>query len=120
MQILQILWEHGPSTVRIVNEIMNTRKSVGYTTTLKIMQIMTEKDLVKPDKEMRTHVYTATVDKDDTERQLLDKFLNRTFEGSAHKLVMQTLGNHATSRDELEQIKKLIKEIEGEKDNGPG
>lgn len=113
LEILQVLWEHGPSTVRFVNEKLNRKKRVGYTTTLKIMQIMTEKNLVLRDEASRSHVYSVLVDKEETQNLLLEKFLTTAFGGSAMKLVMQALGNHKTSKDELEQIKKLINTLEG-------
>ncbi len=113
LEILQVLWEYGPSTVRFVNEKLNRKKRVGYTTTLKIMQIMTEKNLVRRDEASRSHVYSVLVDRDETESLLLEKFLATAFGGSAMKLVMQALGNHKTSKDELQQIKNLINSIEG-------
>jgi len=113
LEILQVLWEYGPSTVRFVNDELNRNKRVGYTTTLKFMQIMTEKGLVSRDETTRSHVYSASIDQEETQRLLLDKFLTNTFGGSAMKLVMQALGNHTTSTEELEQIKKLIKKLEG-------
>jgi len=113
LEILQVLWEYGPSTVRFVNEKLNRKKRVGYTTTLKIMQIMTEKNLVLRDEASRSHVYSVLVDKEETQNLLLEKFLTTAFGGSAMKLVMQALGNHKTSKDELEQIKKLINTLEG-------
>jgi BlaI family penicillinase repressor len=117
LQILQVLWENGPSTVRFVNEELNKKKRVGYTTTLKIMQIMTEKNLVRRDEANRSHVYSVLIEKEETQNLLLDKFVLNTFGGSAMKLVMQALGNHKTSREELEQIKKLINKLEGGNNN---
>lgn len=119
LEILQVLWEEGPSTVRLVNEIQNKKKTIVYTTTLKLLQIMMEKGLVKRDEESRTHIYRPLVDKKQTQALLLDKFLTNTFSGSAHKMVMQALGNHRTSKDELGQIRKLIDEIE-EKEHDDG
>ena len=112
LEILNILWKNGSSTVREVNENLNREKVVGYTTTLKIMQIMTEKQLVSRDMNSRTHIYNALVDQATTQGDLLNRFLDNAFSGSATKLVMQALGNHNTSRQELEQIKELIKKIE--------
>ncbi|MDQ4141034.1 MAG: BlaI/MecI/CopY family transcriptional regulator [Bacteroidota bacterium] len=113
LEILQILWEHGPSTVRFVNEKQNETKEVGYTTTLKIMQIMAEKNFIAADKSSRSHVYQALLPEEDTQRQLLDKFLDTAFRGSASKLVLQALGNHRTSEDELNQIRNLLDKLEG-------
>ncbi len=113
LEILQVLWEHGPSTVRFVNEELAKQKEVGYTTTLKIMQIMTEKQLVKRNEENRTHIYEANVSEEATQQHLLDKFMDLAFRGSAMKLVMQALGNRKTSKEELAQIRKLLDKIEG-------
>lgn len=112
LEILQILWDAGPSTVRLVNEILNKKKKVGYTTTLKIMQIMTEKELVRRDVEARTHIYEAVLEREQTQGILLDRFLSKTFSGSTHMMVMQALGNHRTTQEELEQIKELIDKLE--------
>jgi len=112
LNILQILWIKGPCSVRAVNDILNQEKEVGYTTTLKLMQIMTDKGLVVRDTSTRSHIYSANVSEEDTKGKLLDGFLEATFQGSASKLVMQALGNHKTSPEELEKIKSLIKEIE--------
>ena len=112
LEILQILWMSEPSTVRYVNDILNEKKDVGYTTTLKIMQIMTKKGFVERNKEKRTHIYKTIISEKETKNLLLSKFLNATFGGSAAKLVMQALGNHKTHKEELGKIKNLIKEIE--------
>jgi len=112
LEILQILWMSEPSTVRYVNDILNKKKDVGYTTTLKIMQIMTKKGFVERNKEKRTHIYKTVISEKETKNLLLNKFLNATFGGSAAKLVMQALGNHKTHKEELKKIKDLIKEIE--------
>lgn len=113
LEILQILWQHGPTTVRFVNEQLNQKKEVGYTTTLKIMQIMAEKGLVKRNEESRSHIYEANVTEEATQKHMLDKFLDLTFRGSASKLVMQALGNHKATRAELDEIRKLIDKMEG-------
>jgi len=115
LKILQILWQNGPSSVRFVNDKLNEEKEVGYTTTLKIMQIMADKELVNRNTENRTHIYESFIEEDATQKQLLKKFVDATFRGSAMKLVMQALGNHEASEDELEKIKELIKKIESEK-----
>lgn len=112
LEILQILWQKGPVSVRVVNEALNQQREVGYTTTLKLMQIMLEKGLVERDDKSRTHIYKAAVSENDVQKQLLQKFVDTTFRGSAMKLVMQALGNHNTSSEELEEIKALIKQIE--------
>ncbi|MBI9053084.1 MAG: BlaI/MecI/CopY family transcriptional regulator [Bacteroidales bacterium] len=112
LEILQLLWEFGPSSVRFVNDKQNENKEVGYTTTLKIMQIMADKGILIVNKEQRQHVYSSVIDESETKGNLLDGFLKKTFSGSAKKLVMQALGNHNPSKEELEEIKKLISEIE--------
>jgi len=112
LEILQILWEHGPSPVRFVNEQLNKVREVGYTTTLKLMQIMAEKGLASRNTESRTHIYEASVSEVQTQRQLLTKFLNKAFRGSAANLVMQALGSQKASPSELEEIKALIEKIE--------
>jgi len=112
LEILQLLWKNGPSTVRFINEKQNEEKEVGYTTTLKIMQIMVEKGTLDVNKESRQHIYTPALDEDETKSKLLEGFLKKTFSGSAMKMVMQALGNHKPSKEELDEIKNLIKEIE--------
>jgi BlaI family transcriptional regulator, penicillinase repressor len=113
LEILQVLWQHGPCTVRFVNEQLSQTKEVGYTTTLKIMQIMYEKGLVKRNDESRTHVYEASVSEETTQKHMLDKFLDMAFRGSASKLIMQALGNHKASKEELNQIRNLLDKMEG-------
>ena len=117
LEILQVLWENGPSTVRFVNERLNRKKRVGYTTPLKIMQIMTDKNLVRRNEDSRSHIYRAMIEREETQSILLDRFLQNTFGGSAMKLVVQALGNHKPSKDELEQIKEFIKQLEGGKED---
>ena len=112
LEILQLLWQNGPSTVRFINEKQNEEKEVGYTTTLKIMQIMAEKRMLDVNKESRKHIYTPTLDENETKGKLLDGFLKKTFSGSSMKMVMQALGNHNPSKEELDEIKTLINEIE--------
>ena len=117
LEILQILWKKGPSTVREVNDLLNDAqdKSIGYTTTLKIMQIMFEKGLLKRDDSQRTHIYTAEVREGKIQSALLDRFLNADYKGSASKLALQLLGNHKTTPDELAEIKALIDQLEKNK-----
>lgn len=115
LEILQILWQEGDSTVKYVNDKLNERKEVGYTTTLKIMQIMSEKGLVERDTTSKSHLYKAAIEESETKQALLDKFLETAFGGSAGNLVLQALGNFETSKSEIDQIKKMIEEIEGKK-----
>ncbi len=115
LEILQLLWQNGESTVRQINDLLNEKREVGYTTTLKLMQIMLEKDLVERNANQRTHIYSAKVTEGDTQKKLLERFVDATFRGSSLKLVMQALGNHDTTQEELEEIKDLIKQIENKK-----
>lgn len=115
LEILQILWQNGPSTVRFINDTLNKRKVVGYTTTLKIMQIMTEKNLVTRDESSRSHIYSASHKQIETQKALTDKLLETAFGGSASKLVMQALGGKKTSQKEIDEIRKFLDTIEGEK-----
>ena len=112
LEILHVLWQHGPATVRLVNEELGQRREIGYTTTLKIMQLMLEKGLVQRDDEGRSHIYRAAVREQDTQGLLLDRFVEATFGGSALKLVLQALGHRRTSADELAQIRRLLNDIE--------
>ena len=112
LEILQILWQNGPSTVKAVNEILNEKKEVGYTTTLKIMQIMNEKNLVVRDENERSHIYKPAIKEGEIQRVLLDRLLETAFSGSAAKLVMQALGNSQPSKEELQKIRDLLNQME--------
>ena len=112
LEILQILWALGKATVRQVNDELSKTRDVGYTTTLKLMQIMFEKQLVSRTDEGRYHVYEAAVGEESTQHMLLGKFIDTAFRGSATRMVMQALGNQQVSKEELEEIKKLIDSIE--------
>jgi predicted transcriptional regulator len=112
LEILQVLWTYGPSTVRFVNEKLKAGRDVGYTTTLKVMQIMTEKEMLKRDKQSRTHVYEAIVEEKETKNHLIDKFISTLFNGSTSGMVLQALGNKKCSSQELEEIRKLIDRID--------
>lgn len=113
LEILQILWTKGLATVREVHEELAKTKDVGYTTTLKLMQIMHEKGLVKRDDSMRTHVYQAAVNKEKTQRHLLNKMIDSLFGGSPTQLVIQALGddNHKASPEEIEKIQALLNDL---------
>ena len=113
LAILGILWELGPSTVRRVNQAMNEDSSTGYTTTLKLMQIMTEKGLLFRDDSQFKHIYRPATSQEKTQKQLVGDLLERAFAGSAEKLVMRALSAKKVSAKELAQIKKMIKKIEG-------
>jgi BlaI family penicillinase repressor len=112
LEILQVLWQEGPCTVRQVNERLTENRDVGYTTTLKLMQIMYEKGLLTRLEEARSHVYEANVSEEETQSTLLERFVDTAFRGSASKLVMQALGNHKTTPAELDEIRKLLDQIE--------
>jgi BlaI family transcriptional regulator, penicillinase repressor len=112
LEILTVLWEKGPSTVRDVHEALAASKAVGYTTTLKIMQIMHKKGLLQRDEDMRSHVYSAAVSESDTKGEMVDKLLEAVFGGSASELVMQALGRHKASPEELKKIREYIQNIE--------
>ncbi len=114
LEILQILWEYGASSVRFVNDKLNEEREVGYTTTLKLMQIMADKGLVRRNTESRTHIYEAAASEADMQQRLLKRFVDKAFRGSAMKMVMQALGNHEASAEELDEIKALIRRLESE------
>ena len=111
LEILQILWTKGLATVREVHEDLAQLKDVGYTTTLKLMQIMHEKGLVKRDDSMRTHVYQAAVNKERTQKHLLNKMIDSLFGGSHTQLVIQALGEHKASEEEIEKIQALLNDL---------
>jgi predicted transcriptional regulator len=110
LAILRVLWEHGPATVRHVHEALADTRETGYTTTLKLMQIMADKGLVTRDESARTHIYAARVSQEQTQRQLVDDLVRRAFGGSAAELVLRALSTHKTSDEELREIRKLIGE----------
>ena len=111
LEILQILWEKGDCTVRDVHEIIEQNKVAGYTTTLKLMQIMHEKGLVARDTSSKTHIYRSLVNQEKTQQQLVNKMINNVFNGSASRLVMQALGNHSASQEEINSIKEYLEKI---------
>ena len=112
LEILNILWEKQPLPVREIHAQLGEKKEVGYTTTLKIMQNMTAKGLLRRELRGKSHFYSAVFKKEETRQNLLDKFLDNAFGGSASSLVMQLLGNQKTSARELEEIKKMIEKME--------
>jgi predicted transcriptional regulator len=113
LAILQVLWERGPSTVRQVQDELEASRGTGYTTTLKLMQIMFDKGLLTRDETNRSHVYTAAVSRQKTQRQLVGQLIEQVFEGSARQLVLQALSAKKSSRAELAEIRRLIAEMEG-------
>lgn len=113
LEILQVLWKHGPSTVRFVNDHLNERKrEVQYTSTLKLMQIMVEKGLLDRDDSEMKHVYRPAAEESKTKGFLLNKFVETMYDGSASSLMMQLLGNKNTSRKEIDAIKEMIRKMD--------
>ena len=106
-----MLWERGLASVREVHEELARNKDVGYTTTLKLMKIMNEKGLVKRDASVKTHIYQAAVSKEKTQKHLLGKMIDGLFGGSSTQLVIQALGNHNASPEELDEIQKLLNDL---------
>ena len=113
LAILRILWDRGPSTVREVHDALPREKPTGYTTVLKLLQIMTEKGLVTRDERTRSHVYRARLSEDTTQRQLVTDLLDRAFGGSAARLVMQALDVSPATAEELKELRRLIDERRG-------
>ena len=114
LEILQVLWSRGLASVREVHEELSKTKDAGYTTTLKLMQIMHEKGLVKRDDSVKTHIYQPAVSKEKTQKHLLGKMINTLFGGSTTQLVIQALGNHKASADELDEIQKLLNNLKNQ------
>jgi predicted transcriptional regulator len=112
LAILRVLWERGPSTVRDVTEALHDERGTGYTTALKLLQIMTDKGLVRRNDSARSHVYEASAPAETTQRLLVGDLLDRAFGGSARQLVMQALAARRASPDELAEIRRLLDELE--------
>jgi BlaI family transcriptional regulator, penicillinase repressor len=113
LAILRVLWRRGPSTVRQVMDELNRAHATGYTTVLKMLQIMTEKRLVQREEAGRLHVYEPTLTEEITQRQLLTDLLDRAFDGSAQQLVLQALAAKPAAKAELAEIRRLLDELEG-------
>ena len=113
LEILGVLWERGPSTVREVHHRLARGRDLGYTTVLKTLQIMAEKGLVRRDESQRAHVYSARLPEAQTQRQLVRDLLERAFDGSAMKLVMHALADRRASPEEIARIRQLLDEMEG-------
>jgi len=113
LEILRVLWTRGPSTVREVYEALSVQKSLGYTTVLKLLQIMTAKGTVRRNEEQRAHVYEACQPAEETKRQLVGDVLHRVFEGSASELMIHALEGRRTSKKELDELRRLLDEYEG-------
>jgi len=114
LEILQVLWEKNQASVREVHEELLKTKESGYTTTLKLMQIMHEKGLVKRDDSFKTHIYQATISREKTQKHLVGKMINSLFNGSPTVLVLQALGNHRASPAELEEIQQLLNNLKNQ------
>lgn len=112
LEILQVMWTKGECTVRDVHDELSKNKDAGYTTTLKLMQIMHEKGLVSRDTSSKTHLYKAAITRQQAQKTALDKFIATVYSGSASDLVMQALGQHKTSKEEIDTIKKYLDQFE--------
>lgn len=113
LTILRVLWQRGPQPVREIHKVMNETKATGYTTVLKLLQIMTQKGLVERDEAVRPQIYRPRFSEEHTQRQLLRDLLHRAFGGSVRTMVMQALSTQKSSPEELEAIEKLLKKFEG-------
>ena len=114
LEILQVLWDKGKATVRDVHETILMSKEAGYTTTLKLMQIMFEKGLVRRDDSAKTHIYQANVSREKTQNQFVGKMISTLFGGSSSQLVMQALGNQTPSKEELDEIQQLLDNLKNQ------
>ena len=113
LDILRVLWERGPSTVREVHDVLARSKPLGYTTVLKLLQIMTRKGTVRRNEQERAHVYEACLPAENTKRQLVGDLLQRAFAGSASQLMLHALDGKKTSLQEIEEIRRMLDEYEG-------
>jgi BlaI family penicillinase repressor len=112
LEILQVLWALGPSTVRLVNDKLNEQREVNYTSTLKTMQIMADKGILRRDESEMKHVYHAVEEEQKTQEHLLDRFIDSVYQGATEKLVMQLLGNRKTSKEDLARIREILDGLE--------
>lgn len=115
LEILSVLWEQGPSTVRKVHDLLEPARGVGYTTVLKLMQIMCEKGLLERDESQKSHIYRARSRQEVMQKQLVKDLLHKVFGGQADKLVMQALSAKKATPEELAEIRRLLDEMEGER-----
>ena len=115
LEILTVLWAQNEATVRTVHEELTKTKEAGYTTTLKLMQIMHEKGLVTRNTDSKTHIYTPAIDKQKTQLQIVNKMISSLFAGSSADMVMQALGGNNTTADELKKIEELIQTLKAKK-----
>lgn len=114
LEILQVLWKYGSATVRQVNDKLNQQRDINYTSTLKLMQIMTEKGILKRDESRMKHIYHIMEEEKETKSHLLEKFLENLYQGSSTKLVIQLLGNNKTSKEDLKAIKEILDKLDKE------
>ncbi|MFK7806157.1 MAG: BlaI/MecI/CopY family transcriptional regulator [Saprospiraceae bacterium] len=115
LEVLQVIWKEGPSTVRQVHNIISEKREVGYTTTLKVMQVLFEKKLLDRDTEPNSHIYSAKVAADKIQSSLLGDFVKEAFDGSTKNMVLQALGNKKVSAEELAEIKRFISQLQKKK-----
>ena len=115
LEILQVIWKKGQCTVRDVHEELTKTKDAGYTTTLKLMQIMHDKGLVERDTTSKTHLYKAIISREQAQSTALDKILDTVFKGSTADLVIQALGQHRASKDEIDAIKNYLQQFDNKK-----
>ena len=114
LEILRVLWSRGPSTVREVFRTLSQTRETGYTTVLKLMQIMTEKGLLRPDRSVRPQIFVPAQSEQQTQRRLVRHLVDRAFSGSAGNLVLQALSAKKASPEELQEIRRLLDRLEGE------
>ncbi|MEQ9120467.1 BlaI/MecI/CopY family transcriptional regulator [Fulvivirga sp.] len=117
LDILQVLWAKGPQTVREINDQLQSEKEIGYTTTLKLLQIMHDKGLVSRELNGKTHIYKSIVSESATQQKMLDKVVDKVFKGSAMNLVMQALGNSKSTDKELDEIRAYIDQLKNDKND---
>src|ERR1700722_7946755 len=114
LEILQVLWQHGPSTVRFVMEEINKTRELNYTATLKLMQLMVDKGILKRDESKMQHIYHVVEDETKTKEHLLDKFIDNLYNGSAASLMMQLAGNKKTTKEDLKKMRALLDKLEND------
>jgi BlaI family penicillinase repressor len=112
LEILNVLWQNGPSTVRLVNDKLNEHRDINYTSTLKLMQIMADKGIVKRDESQMKHVYHVVEEEQKTKSHLLDRFVDSVYQGSAGNLMMQLLGNKKASEEDLASIRAMLDKLD--------
>ncbi len=113
LEILSVIWQRGPSTVRQIHDELSPRRKTGYTTVLKLLQIMAEKGLVKRDESQRSHVYSAATGEEETQGQLVGDLMDKAFGGSAAQLVLRALSDKPASAEEIAEIRRMLNDLEG-------